>query len=133
MTSFANRSVRNWPYVLGGLASAPSLSTQPLISSTPDCNMEANPETSIIESINPLPKTKPRKILRRKKVSSAILTCTPVKKRLFPQQVSADSETSTDEEISFTDSEIDVSLSDDDSSPVHVNELLMPKCGDCHC
>ena len=110
-------------------ASAPSLSTQPLISSTPDCNTEANPDTSIIESINPLPKTKPRKILRRKKVFSAILTCTPVKKRLFPQQVS-DSETSTDEEISFADSESDVSLSDDDSSPVYVNELLMPKYGD---
>ena len=61
-------------------------STSTPASSNPGCSLEAVPETSLIESIAPLPKARPRKIRRRKRVSSAIITRTPVKKRLFPQQ-----------------------------------------------
>ena len=55
-------------------------STSTPASSNPDCSLEAVPETSLIESITPLPKARPRKIRRRKRVSSAIITRTPVKK-----------------------------------------------------
>ena len=55
-------------------------STSTLVSSNPGCSLEAVPETSLIKSIAPLPKARPRKIRRRKRVSSAIITRTPVKK-----------------------------------------------------
>ena len=55
-------------------------STSTPASSNPGCSLEAVPETSLIESIAPLPKARPRKIRRRKRVSSAIITRTPVKK-----------------------------------------------------
>ena len=55
-------------------------STSTPASSNPDCSLEAVPETSLIESITPLPKARPRKIRRRRRVSSAIITRTPVKK-----------------------------------------------------
>ena len=67
-------------------------STSTLASSNPGCSLKAVPETSLIESIAPMPKARPQKIRRRKRVSSAIITRTPVKKRLFPQQ-SGDSST----------------------------------------
>ena len=102
-------------------------STSTLVSSNPGCSLEAVPETSLIESIAPLPKARPRKIRRRKRVSSAIITRTPVKERLFCQQ-SGDS--STDEEI-FADSESNASLSDGDSSLVpQTDKLIILKCGD---
>ena len=75
----------------------PGQSTSNLVSSTPDYKMEADLETSLIKSITPLPKAKPRKIRSRKKVFSAISIHTPVKKRLFPQQAMG-SESLTDEE-----------------------------------
>ena len=97
-------------------------------SSNPGCSLEAVPETSLIESIAPLPKARPRKIRRRKRVSSAIITRTPVKKRLFPQQ-SGDS--STDEKEVFADSESNASLFDGDSSHApQTDKLVIPKCGD---
>ena len=86
-------------------------STSTPASSTP--GLEAAPKTSLIESITPLPKARPQKIWRRKRVSSAIFTRTPVKKRPLPQQ-SGDS--STDEEKAFADSESNASLSDGDAS-----------------
>ena len=55
-------------------------STSTSASSNPGCSLEAVPETSLIESIAPLPKARPRKIRRCKRVSSAIITRTPVKK-----------------------------------------------------
>ena len=88
-------------------------STSTLASLNPGCSLEAVPKTSLIESIAPPPKPRPRKIRRRKRVSSAIITRTPVKKRPFPQQ-SGDS--STDKEELFADSESNASLSGGDSS-----------------
>ena len=103
-------------------------STSTPASSNPGCSLEAVPETSLIESIAPLPKARPRKIRRRKRVSSAIITRTPVKKRLFPQQ-SGDS--STDKEEVFADSESNASLPDGDSSLApQTDELVILKCGD---
>ena len=103
-------------------------STSTLASSNPGCSLEAVRETSLIESIAPLPKARPRKIRRRKRVSSAIITRTPVKKRLFPQQ-SGDS--STDEEEVFADSESNASLFDGDSSLApQTDKLVILKCGD---
>ena len=55
-------------------------STSTPASSNPGCSLEAVPEISLIESIAPLLKARPRKIRRRKRVSSAIITRTPVKK-----------------------------------------------------
>ena len=103
-------------------------STSTPASSNPGCSLEAVPETSLIESIAPLPKARPRKIRRRKRVSSAIITRTPVKKRLFPQQ-SGDS--SIDEEEIFADSESNASLFDGDSSLApQTDKLVILKCGD---
>ena len=103
-------------------------STSTPASSNPGCSLEAVPETSLIESIAPLPKARPRKIRRRKRVSSAIITRTPVKKRLFPQQ-SGDS--STDEEEVFADLESNASLFDGDSSLApQTDKLVILKCGD---
>ena len=100
-------------------------STSTPASSNPGCSLEAVPETSLIESIAPLPKARPRKIRRRKRVSSAIIT--PVKKRLFPQQ-SGDS--STDEKEVFADSESNASLFDGDSSlSPQTDKLVILKCG----
>ena len=96
-------------------------------SSNPDCSLEAIPETSLIESIAPLPKARPQTIRRRKKVS-AIITRSPVKKRFFPQQ-SGDS--STDEAEVFANSESNASLSDGDASLATQNDkLVILKCGD---
>ena len=58
-------------------------STSIPVSSSPGCNLQAVPENCLIESIAPLPKARPRKIRRCKRISSAIITRTPVKKRLF--------------------------------------------------
>ena len=55
-------------------------STSTPASSNPGCSLEAVPKSSLIESIAPLPKARPRKIRRRKRVSSAIITRTPLKK-----------------------------------------------------
>ena len=62
-------------------AAVHSISTQ--ASSNPGCSLEAVPETSFIESFAPLPKARPQKIWRRKRVSSSIITGTPVKKKTF--------------------------------------------------
>ena len=67
-----------------------------------------------------MPEAKPEKIRRRKSVSSAIITRTPVKKRLFPQQ-SGDS--LTDEKEAFAHSESDASLAP------QTDELVIFKCG----
>ena len=75
-------------------------STSTPASSNLGCSLEAVPETSLIESIAPLPKARPRKIWRRWRVSSAIITRTPVKKRLFPQQPG---DSLTDKEKVFAD------------------------------
>ena len=73
-------------------------------------------------------RTRPQKIRRRKRVSSAIITRTPVKKRLFPQQ-SGDS--STNKEELFADSESNASLSGGDSSlALQTKKLVILKCGD---
>ena len=75
-------------------------------------------------------KAKPRKMPSRKKVSSAIITHTPVKKKLFPQQA-VRSEFSTDKEAVFVDSESDASLSDRNTSlALHPVNLVMFRCGD---
>ena len=103
-------------------------STSTPASSNPGCSLEAVPETSLIESIASLPRARPRKAWRRKRVSSAIIIRTPVKKRLFPQQ-SGDS--LTDEEEVFADSESNSSLSDGDSSLApQTDEFVILKCGD---
>ena len=103
-------------------------STSTLASSNPGCSLEAVPETFLIESIALLPKARPRKIRRRKRVSSAIIIRTPVKKRLFPQQ-SGDS--STDEEEVFANSKSNASLSDSDSNLApQTDKLVILKCGD---
>ena len=82
-------------------------STSTPVSSTLGCSLQVVPETSSIESIAPLAKAGTRKIRRRRRISSAIITRTPVKKRLFSQE-SGDS--STDEEEAFADSESNASL-----------------------
>ena len=103
-------------------------STSTLASSNPGCSLEAVPETSLIESIAPLPKARPRKIRHRKRVSSAIITRTHVKTKLFPQQ-SEDS--STDEEEVFANSESNSSLSDGDFNLApQTDKLVILKCGD---
>ena len=82
----------------------------------------------MIESIAPLPKTRPQKIRHRKKISSAIITRTLVKKRLFLQQ---SGDTSTDEEEAFADSESNASLSDGDASLApQTDKLVIFTCGD---
>ena len=108
----------------------PGQSTSDLVSSTPDYKIEPNLETSLIESIAPLPKAKPRKMPSRKKVSSAIITHRPLKKKLFPQQA-VRNEFSTDKEEVFVDSESDASLSDRNASlALHPVNLVMFRCGD---
>ena len=103
-------------------------STSTLALSNPGCSLEAVPEPSLIESIVPLPKARPRKIRRRKRVSSAIITRTPVKKRLFFHKMG---DSSTDEEEVFADSESNASLSDGDSSlAAQTDKLVKLKCGD---
>ena len=103
-------------------------STYTPASSTPGCSLEAVPETSLIESIAPLPKARPQKIWRCKRVSSAIITRTPVKKRFFPQQ-SGDG--LRDEEEAFVDLESNASLSDGDANLApQTDKLFIFKCGD---
>ena len=82
-------------------------STSTPASSNPGFSLKTVPETSLIESIAPLPKARSRKIRCRKRISSVITTRTPVKKRLFPQQ-SGDS--STDEEEVFAEEVMPVCL-----------------------
>ena len=91
-------------------------------------NIETTADNTIIADICPLPKAKPKTKEQRKKVSSAIITSTPVKRKLFPNQA-IDSESTTDEEISFADSESDVF---DSSRSVLVQEpiAIFPKQGD---
>ena len=97
--------------------------------SNPGCSLEAVPETSLIESIAPLPKAKPRNIRRHKRVFSAIITRTPVKKRLFPQQ--SGNSSADEEEVFVAHSESNASLSDGDFSLVpQTDKLVIFKCGD---
>ena len=93
--------------------------------------METTADNTIIANICPLPKVKPKTKQQRKKVSSAIITPTPVKRKLFPNQA-IDSKSSTEEEeISFADSESDVF---DSSSSVGLLDeepiAIFPKQGD---
>ena len=104
-------------------------STSNLVSSIPDYKIEPDLKTYLIESIAPLAKAKPRKMQSRKKVSSAIITHIPVKKKRFPQQA-VGSESSTDKEV-FVDSESDASLSDRNASQApHPVELVVFRCDD---
>ena len=94
-------------------------------------NMETSADNTIIANIFPLPKAKPNTKKQRKKVSSAIITSTPVKRKLFPDQA-IDSKLSTDEEeISFAHSESDafdssISVGILDEEPI----AIFPKQGD---
>ena len=102
-------------------------STSNLVSSTPDYKIELDFETSLIESIAPLPKEKPRNKQSRKKVTSAIITHT-CEKKLFSQRA-VGSKSSTDKEV-FVDSESDASLSDRNTSLApHPVKLVMFRCG----